>query len=151
MVHRGYLVDGPKDREHPVSGTAKYGRISNLGHRMTDCSKSCPVPTPGDGQCLDGPSSGDCWTRKPAEDQPRDFATPRATPIQIDGEVTHADAITVTHWLRIPCPHHSRMTERRKRSNHVLERIWDLLKSALLRCQVSLLAGTWESAGRVYL
>ena len=25
-VHRGYLVDGPKDREHPVSGMAKYGR-----------------------------------------------------------------------------------------------------------------------------
>jgi hypothetical protein len=33
------------------------------------------------------------------------------------------------------------MTERRKRSNHVLERIWDLLKSALLRGQVYLLAG----------
>ena len=150
-VHRDHLVDGPKDREHPVSGMAKYRRISNLGHRMTDCSKSCPVPTPGDGQRLDGPSSGDRWTWKAAEDQPRDFATARATPLQIDGKVMHADAITSAHWLRIPCPHHCRMTERRKRSNHGLERIWDLLKSALLRGQVSLLAGSWESAAGVYL
>ena len=28
---------------------------------------------------------------------------------------------------------------------------WDLLRSVLLRCQVSLLAGTWESAAGVYL
>jgi hypothetical protein len=26
---RGYLVDGPKDRENPVSGMAKHGRIGN--------------------------------------------------------------------------------------------------------------------------
>jgi hypothetical protein len=38
------------------------------------------------------------------------------------------------------------MTERLKPSNDGLERIWDLLKSALLRGQVSLFAGQWESA-----
>jgi hypothetical protein len=103
-VHRDHLVDGPKDREHPVSGMAKYGRISNVGHRMTDCSKSCPVPTPGDGQRLDVPSSGDRWTRKAAEDQPRDFATARATPLQIDGKVMHADAITSPHLTAYPMP-----------------------------------------------
>jgi hypothetical protein len=134
-----------------VSGMAKYGRISNLGHRMTDCSKSCPVPTPGDGQRLDGPSSGDRWTRKAAEDQPLRLRYDHAAPIQIDGKVMHLDAITSANWLRIPCPHHCRMTERRKPSNHVLERIWDLLKSALLRGQVPLLAGTWEPAAGVYL
>jgi Family of unknown function (DUF5994) len=41
------------------------------------------------------------------------------------------------------------MTERRKPSNDGLERIWDLLKSALLRGQVPLLAGHWESAAGV--
>jgi hypothetical protein len=130
---------------------AKYGRISNVGHRMTDCSKSCPVPTPGDGQRLDGPSSGDRWTRKAAEDQPLRLRYDHAAPIQIDGKVMHLDAITSANWLRIPCPHHCRMTERRKPSNDGLERIWDLLKSALLRGQVPLLAGTWESAAGVYL
>jgi hypothetical protein len=64
---------------------------------MTDCSKSAPVSTSGDGQRLDGPSSGERWTRKAAEDQPRDFATARATPIPIDGEVMHVDAITSAH------------------------------------------------------
>jgi hypothetical protein len=83
---------------------AKYGRISNVGHRMTDCSKSCPVPTPGDGQRLDVPSSGDRWTRKAAEDQPPDFATARATPLQIDGKVMHADAITSPHLTAYPMP-----------------------------------------------
>jgi hypothetical protein len=32
-----------------------------------------------------------------------------------------------------------------------LSAIWDLLKSALLRCQVSLLAGQWELATGVNL
>jgi hypothetical protein len=41
---------------------------------------------------LDGPSRGDRGAGKAAEVSHFDFATTKVTPIQIDGEVMHADA-----------------------------------------------------------